>query len=351
MQACALHGIGDLRCEERPVPEPGPGEALVRVMACGVCGSDLPRVFVKGTYRFPLIPGHEFAGEIVVVHADSDASRVGERVVVFPLIPCRRCAACAGGHYAQCADYDYLGSRSDGGFAEYVTAPLWNLLPVPDAVSWEAAAMVEPAAVALHAVRQAGLKPGNAVLIFGAGPIGLLVALWARQQGAGTVLLADIDAARLAFAQTLGFDQVCNVRGQDVRAWVVEQTGAGADAVFEATGASAAFEQAQYCARAFGTVVLVGNPAGGMALSQDGYWQILRKELRLRGTWNSVYGVPEGDEWKAALEAMASGALTVEPLVTHRVALAALPGVLARMRDSGSEFCKTMYMADPGDSL
>ena len=170
MKACVLHAIGDLRTEEVTVPVPGPGWVLVKVAACGVCGSDIPRVFEKGTYRFPLIPGHEFAGVVDAVGEGVDAARIGQRAAVFPLVPCMRCAMCAVGAYAQCADYDYLGSRCDGAFAEYVVAPEWNLVPVPDGLSLEEAAMCEPAAVAAHALRQAKIDLGATVAIFGAGP-------------------------------------------------------------------------------------------------------------------------------------------------------------------------------------
>ena len=104
MQACVLHAVGDLRCDQVKKPAPGAGEVLVRVGACGVCGSDIPRVFKTGTYRFPLIPGHEFAGEIVAVGSDVDPSMMGKRATIFPLIPCRKCAMCAIGEYALCAD-------------------------------------------------------------------------------------------------------------------------------------------------------------------------------------------------------------------------------------------------------
>lgn len=130
MKACVLHDIGDLRLEDVPTPMPKSGEVLIRVAACGVCGSDIPRIFTKGTHRFPIIPGHEFSGVVAAVGAGVADSWKDRRVAVFPLIPCRKCAACGIGAFAQCEDYDYLGSRRDGAFAEYVVAPEWNLLPI-----------------------------------------------------------------------------------------------------------------------------------------------------------------------------------------------------------------------------
>ncbi len=132
--------------------------------------------------------------------------QIGDEVAVFPLLWCGRCAACEQGRYAQCDDYDYLGSRSDGAFAEYVVAPQQNLVPLPAGVSLAEAAMTEPAAVALHAIRRAGDVVGETVVIFGAGPIGLMVGQWARIMGAAQVILFDIVPEKIEMAQDLGFD-------------------------------------------------------------------------------------------------------------------------------------------------
>lgn len=344
MKAWALQAIGDLQLVEMAKPVPRPGEVLLKVRACGVCGSDLPRIFTKGTYQFPTVPGHEYSGEIVEVGAGVDARLIGRGAAVFPLIPCRRCAACEAGQFAQCEDYDYMGSRCDGAFAEYICAPLWNLLLLPDGVGYEEAAMVEPAAVAIHALRQAGLDIGDRVLIYGAGPIGLMLANWAKAWGAGRVLLVDIDQAKLDFAQELGFTEVFNSREGDAIAWVQQQTGRGADIVIEGAGSTHSYEQCMHAARPFGKVVLMGNPAGDMTLSQKGYWEILRKQLTVVGTWNSYYADLPKNEWKLVLEAMASGQLEVKRFITHRVPLDGLHEALLMMRDRTAFYNKVMYV-------
>ncbi|MBM3498400.1 MAG: zinc-binding dehydrogenase, partial [Armatimonadetes bacterium] len=207
MTAAVLHAPGDLRVERVPVPEPAEGQVLIRVGACGVCGSDVPRVMTKGTYSFPLIPGHEFAGTIAAVGPRVRGWREGDRVAVFPLIPCNRCEPCAMRWYEMCESYDYLGSRCNGAFAEYVAAPAWNLLKLPKGVSLECAAMTEPAAVARHGLERVGVVPEDTVAIFGAGPIGIMLAQWAAAMGASPVFLTDvrtdkIDAARRATTAT-----------------------------------------------------------------------------------------------------------------------------------------------------
>ena len=342
MEACVLHAIGDLRHERVARPEPAEGEVLLRVDACGVCGSDIPRVFTKGTYSFPLIPGHEFAGTVEKTGAGVDAGWLGRRVAAFPLLPCRRCAMCEIGAYAQCDDYNYLGSRCDGAFAEYVRVPVWNLLEVPESVSMESAAMAEPAAVAAHALRRAGIDLGDDVLILGAGPIGLMLAQWARIWGAGKVLLVDIDVEKLRFAKTLGFEHLFDAATGDAAGWAKKKTHGGPSLVVEGSGSSAAFEQAMHAARPFGKVVLMGNPSGAMSLSQQGYWAILRKELRVTGTWNSTYADLPRNEWKLALEAMASGALDLAAMVTHRTSLEDLPTRLEMVRDRAEFSNKVM---------
>ena len=244
MKACVLHGIGDLRFEEVPIPEAVVGEVLLKVKASGICGSDIPRVFTKGTYSFPTIPGHEFAGQIVKAGAGVDESLIGKKAAVFPLIPCMRCSACQIGEYAQCLDYNYLGSRCNGGFAEYVTVPVWNLVMIPDALSYEEAAMAEPAAVAVHALRQAGIEIGDSVAIFGAGAIGLMLAQWSKAWGAENVMLIDIDDGKIRFAREQGFELIWNSRDGDPVEWISRVTeGRGADVAVEGAGVSYTLEQ------------------------------------------------------------------------------------------------------------
>ncbi|MGC9359073.1 MAG: galactitol-1-phosphate 5-dehydrogenase [Anaerolineae bacterium] len=344
MQALVLHAVGDLRLERVPRPTPGPGEALVRVVACGVCGSDVPRVFEHGTYSFPLIPGHEFAG-VVVDAPESSEVRAGARVAVKPLIPCGTCPFCAIGALAQCRSYDYVGSRRDGAFAEYVAVPAANLVPVPEGVSLEAAALTEPAAVALHAVRQGGVEPGDRVAVLGAGPIGMLVAQWARIWGAGQVFLADIDSSKLALVEELGLGRPVDSRVEDPVSRVRQETGGlGPDLVVEAAGVPATLVQALWLARPLGRVVIMGNPAADVTLPRDAISQILRKELTIRGTWNSHMVALPVDEWTVALEMMAQGRLRIKPLISHRVSLARGVQALNMMRDRSEPYNRVIFI-------
>ncbi|MFC5402062.1 galactitol-1-phosphate 5-dehydrogenase [Cohnella soli] len=348
MKAYVLDGIGDLNLRRVPKPIPGKDEVLLRVIACGVCGSDIPRIYEKGTYRFPTIPGHEFAGIVEEIGANVDPGLLGRMAAVFPLIPCRCCSSCEIGDYATCTSYDYKGSRSDGAFAEYVCVPAWNLIVAPDGISGEELAMAEPAAVAFHALRRGRLEIGDRVLISGAGPIGLMLAQWARAGGASRVLLADVDDRKLDFAKANGFTDVINPASSDVKAWVSELTGAGVDLAVEGAGHPSSWENCLRAARPGGRVVLMGNPAGPMGLSQNGYWEMLRKQLTVVGTWNSDYAEMPKNEWKLAVGAMAEGKIQVRPLITHPVSLDDLRDAIAVMRDR-SEFCnKVMWTISKG---
>lgn len=324
MEALVLHAIGDHRWEQVPMPVPGPNEVRIRVAWCGVCGSDLPRVFTKGTYHFPTICGHEFAGVIDACGAHVTTYSVGAAVTVFPLIWCAKCPACEVGQYASCENYNYLGSRSDGGFAEYVVAPVQNLLPVPAGVSLEEAAMTEPAAVALHALRRGGgTAPGETVAIFGAGPIGIMLAQWARSSGASQVVLFDLDPGKLELARATGFTLAFNSRENPPVATINRLTGGrGAHLCIEAAGVPQTLAQAIEATRWNGRVVLMGNPSSDVALPAKLISQAMRREISLHGTWNSVYSATGNDnDWSASLHAMASGALTVKPLITHKMPL------------------------------
>jgi L-iditol 2-dehydrogenase len=334
MKVCSLHGIGDLRYEDAPVPEIKADEVLLKVQAAGICGSDINRVFEKGTYHFPTVIGHEFAGVISKVNS-GDEALMGKTAAVFPLIPCGNCAACQTGEYAQCADYDYYGSRRDGGFAEYIAVKKWNLVFIPAGIPAEHAAMAEPCAVAIHAMKAGGVALGDTVIIFGAGTIGLLAAQIACGWGAAQVVLADPDASKLDFARSLGFNHCVDPGAKDPAEYVRSiNDGKGADLALEAAGVPAAVEGCLLAAGTFGRVVLMGNPARNMDISQKAYWEILRKQLTLKGTWNSSYNDAHND-WKLAIQCMERKVFDLSRLITHRFSLSECNRAfeLARKRD------------------
>lgn len=329
MRALVLRANGTLEVTDVPLPEPvSDRDVLVRVRAAGVCGSDLPRAFGGGAYHYPLVMGHEIAGVVEAVPPECEY-RPGDRVVVFPLIPCRACSACAIGAFAQCEDYDYLGSRRDGGFAEYVSVPAWNLFRVPDRLDLAAAALTEPVAVALHGVGKLSVTPGETAAVFGGGPIGLLVAHWLRIRGCSRVFVVEVDGKKLRIACDLGFDAIDGMKSDPVET-IRAATGGGVSCAVEACGLPATYRQSLEVVSTFGQVVLLGNLKGGLDLPEAVVSSVLRRELTISGSWNSSV-VPAGmNEWTTSLDFL-DREINCKPLISHRITLEEAPELFEAM--------------------
>lgn len=278
------------------------GYCVFDVKACGICGSDIPRVFAGASYYYPIVLGHEFCG---VVNDSTNKELIGKRACIFPILPCGECEFCKKEQWASCKHYDYYGSRRDGGMQSQLIMKESNLIPLPDEVSYEAGSMIEPSAVCLHAVKKAQIKKDDTVLIYGAGTIGLLCGMWAKAQGAGKILFSDPDARRIDFAEGLGFERY---------------NGEMADKVVEASGAPAALNDAIKNTKAMGTVVLVGHGAKDVTLEHSNFVQILRKQLTVVGSWNSDRR-HDIDDWQESIDAIANGIIAPEKMITHKIAL------------------------------
>lgn len=242
-----------------------------------------------------------------------------------------------------CEDYDYLGSRRDGGFAEYCLLPsAWHLIRSRNA-SMEELAMTEPACVAQHAIRRANTTCGQYVVIYGAGPIGILAARWAKIFGA-EVLLADIVDAKVAFAREKGFEAV-NVTTESVVDAVRQRNhGQLADAAIEGTGSSPALIGCVECVRPCGTISLLGNPSGATAFPLKIHSTILRKELAIHGVWNSSRAPYPVDEWAYTVRMMDAGTLQVSDLISDRLALEDLPHMMDMIHHRTHPIIKAMYV-------
>ena len=327
MKALTLEENGKLIVEKRSMPaRVTDDDILIRIAACGVCGSDIPRGFENGAYHHPLVMGHEFSGTVAEQKPGSDF-HLDDRVVIFPLIPTDRTdKAYSTGDYAQCKEYDYFGSRRDGAFEEYLYVPEANLFKIPDHVNILHAAMTEPAAVALHGVRKLHIQAGDSALVIGGGPIGNITAQWLRIHGCDQVMVADIDERKLAIAADMGFAAI-NSRTSDLVTEVHRRTGGeGAQRVVEACGLPQTFLQAIQAVATFGEVVFMGNIHGEFAIGEKDFSNILRKELTIYGTWNSKV-VPRGqDDWSTVLRYL-DRELIVAPLISDVVSLDEGPAV------------------------
>lgn len=345
MNAWALHQVNDLRFEITDTPEPTDQEVLAEVKAAGICGSDIPRIYRAGTYSYPLIPGHEFSGVVVKTGKNVDKSWLGQRVGIFPLIPCKSCVPCQNGQYEMCRHYSYLGSRRNGGFAEYAAVPAWNLIRLPDSVSFEEAAMLEPMAVAVHAMRRTSPSPSDTVAICGLGTIGLLLLMFLREAGIKNILAAGNKdfQKRMALGAGLIEDCYCDSKKQDIGKWIMERTdGKGADVFFECVGKNETYAQAVQNTAPAGKVLLVGNPASSMHLEKDVYWKILRNQLTVAGTWNSSFTHHPGDDWNYVLERLMQKRIDPAKMITHRFALGELEKGLEIMRGKTEDYIKIM---------
>ena len=350
MKAYVLHGINDIRYEDTNMPVPGANEVLVKVCAAGICGSDIPRIYKNGAHVHPIIPGHEFAGVVEAAGDEKNASLVGKRMGIFPLIPCMNCEPCKDKKYEMCRKYNYLGSRCDGAFAEYVKAPVWNLIELPDSVPFEEAAMLEPLSVAAHSMRAMiddSTDRNTVVLVWGMGTIGMMLVMLLKAEGFKNVLCV---ASKSYQAETLrekvGIDKENIFEGTDkgkVIEWVTGKFGTGAQIAFECVGKSETYEAVIECAAPSGKVMLVGNPASDMSLSREVYWKILRNQLTVKGTWNSSFTKEENDDWHYVLDKLSKHDIPAEILITHKFNLENLQKGFELMRDKSENYIKCMY--------
>ncbi|GAB3552090.1 NAD(P)-dependent alcohol dehydrogenase [Arthrobacter tumbae] len=324
MRASLLRKQGDVGLETLPVPALGDDQVLVQVVAVGVCGSDV-HYYEHGrigpyVVDHPLILGHELSGRIVAVGARVDASRIGERVAVEPQRPCRVCDQCRHGRYNLCSDIEFYATPPvDGAFTEYVTIQADFAYPVPDSVSDEAAALIEPLSVGIWACQKAEVGPGSRVLVAGAGPIGIIAAQTARAFGAAEVHISDISPDRLAFALQHGATHALDARTGTM-------AGLEVDAFIDASGAAQAVRDGILAVKPAGRVILVGLGADDVALPVS-YLQ--NREIWLTGIFRYA------NTWPLGIELVASGAVNLDVLVTGRYGLADAEDALIAGRQPG----------------
>jgi len=340
MKAAVIHKAGDVRIETVEVPKPGPGEVLVAMKAVGVCGSDVHyyKAGRIGDYavKEPMILGHECAGEIVELGEGVDNVKIGERVAVEPGATCGRCEFCKSGRYNLCRDVVFYATPPvDGAFCEYQTAAAHLCFPIPEGMSFEEGAMIEPLAVGMHACNRADVKPGDSVAILGAGPIGLLCLQAARARGGAPLIAADIDENRLEMAAQFGAAHVINAAESDAAAEIVKLTdGLGADVVFETAGAVQTTQQTVAAAKNGGRIVWVGMP------EEDRFpVDVIRaicKEVAIYGLFRYANCYPP------AIKLVADGRIDVKSMITTRFKLEQVPEALEYAVKHGRECIKIM---------
>jgi L-iditol 2-dehydrogenase len=318
-----------LQLTDMEMPVAGPGDLLVRVKACGICGSDVHGYDLSTGRRIPpIVMGHEAAGVVESVGSGVRDFAAGDRVTFDSMVSCGACGFCRAGEINLCDNRMVLGVscgdyRRHGCFAEYVTVPSRIAYKLPEGLSFEHAAMAEAVSIAVHAVNRAGRILGKSCVVIGAGMIGQLTVQVLRAAGCGVLVATDMDEGRLTRAGQSGADQLMKADTPDLAARVQALTGGrGADLVFEAVGATSPVQAAIACARKGGTVVLIGNTSPKIELPLQA---VVTRELTLLGTCGSQ------GEYPACLEMMVRGLVKVQPLISAVAPLSEGPSWFERL--------------------
>ncbi|MFO7963327.1 MAG: alcohol dehydrogenase catalytic domain-containing protein [Desulfobacterales bacterium] len=338
MKTIVMQGPGErLISSERLVPVPGKNQLLLKVKACGICGSDLHWARL-GLAKPGSIPGHEFSGEVVQVGdgAEADFDR-GDRVTGYPIRTCGDCPACAAGDVKRCPKVKGLGlgnRNCDGAYAEYVVVDTNVSIKIPDTVSWETAACIEPFSVGLYAVKRACIRPGQHVLVIGAGPIGLAAAVWSRFCGAGKVIVSERSKERMQIALKMGADDVIDAQ-TDVAAAFASKTGNRPDIIVEAVGAPGLIQHCIDIAPPGCRIVVAGA-----CMEEDRFRPSMAISKDLEFSFTVGYDL---EDFCFALDMAGKGRIHPERMITHKVGLDDLPDAFEKLKNPTDQ-CKVMII-------
>jgi len=342
MLQAVLKGPHNIEFRDVPVPEPGPGQALVKVRRIGICGSDIHVYHGKHQYAiFPLVQGHEGSGIVAKTGPGVSGLAPGDLITLRPQLYCGECLLCRQGRYNLCEDYKVIGvlGGTTGMASEYYLADAARLHRLPVGMSLDEGAMVEPAAVAVHAVKLGGKAAGKNVLVFGAGPIGNLAAQAAKAMGAARVMITDINPARLELARKCGIDYPVNAAAAELEAAILENLGRDrADFILECAGANKTLEQAIRFARRGTNIVLVGNFYGPVPTELG---LVQRRELNLVGTMNYVAA-----DYEDAIQLIAAGRIKAKELITDYFPLERYADAYRHIDEHSDAVMKVMITVD-----
>lgn len=337
MSAAVFRRPGSVVIEDRDVPSPGPGEVLVRVEACGVCGTDFHIFKGEAPARPPVVLGHEYCGEVVALGEGVAGLQPGDRVAVDPNIACGRCYHCRLGKVHLCESMEALGVTMDGGFTEYSVVPATQCHVLPAGMPAVQGAFVEPVACCVHGIDLAGIRPGNTVVVLGGGTIGLILLQLAQRSGATTLIVSEPVQKKRELALELGATLAVDPLSADLEEQVRAVAPAGADIVIEAVGRPETVEAAVRIAARGGCILLFGVVPED-AKGPVSPFAIYKKELRIQGSYVNPF------TFSRAISLLASGAVKVEPLVEQVVPVGDLPSVLASGPSAGG--AKTLVGLD-----
>jgi len=307
MRAAVFQGAEEIQIEDVPDPVPQTGEVLIRPKYCGICGTDLG-AWTHGTFGSGIILGHEFAGEIIELGPDVDRWSVGDRVVPNSLIPCMHCSFCRGGKFSMCEEVEFLGVTRDGGMAELVTIPANSLYAVPETMSWEEAALIEPLAIVLHGFSKLTFHAGQSVLIMGAGPIGLLATKVAQIRGAASIAISEPNDYRRTLAATLGSIHIHNPTETPLLFAFDDPF----DLVIECSGVAKVAAEAFSLIKKGGTMLVIGLSADPV---EADFMSAVLNEYTLKFSYMGF------SEFPAAINLISNRIIDVKDLITKRIKL------------------------------
>lgn len=342
MKAIKLAEPWKVSCVDIEKPVPKPGEALIKVVAAGICGSDIGAFRgTNGLVSYPRVIGHELAGIVESIPENNkNGIKVGDRVVVDPYLYCGHCYPCRIGRTNCCTDLKVLGVHVDGGMAEYYCHPADMLIKIPEGMSWEQAAMAEPLTISLHGIHRGGLQAGEYCAIIGAGPIGLVAGMVAQAYGAHAILL-DLVQERLDFAKSLGIEYVINSGKEDPVERIKEITGGEmAHQVMECSGANPAIRQTFDLVSNAGRITLTGWPKKETSLPTD---VITKKEIDIRGARTSA------GEFEEALDLINSRKVDMMKILTKTVTMDEAPDTIVDIEKNPGNYMKVVVRVSNAD--
>lgn len=343
MMASILYGPKDIRYEEVNIPKLEKNEVLIKVAYAGICGSDLSRSNNEnGARLYPIILGHEFSGVVAEVGTSVKNIKIGDRVVVAPLIPDPESIYTKEGIQGLSDNYTIIGTGCNGAFAEYVKVPEEHTIILPNEIDLETAAGIEPAAIAYHAFRQSHMQVGDTVAILGCGSIGQFAIQCAKIFGASKIIAVDIFEDKLSLAKELGATHTINSKKENLEERIKELTTYGVNVAIETAGSAFTQTQSLLITRKRGNIVFVGITHTPLNLSESEAERILRSELTIRGSWNSYTSPYPGRAWQGTIDAMAKGEIVFKPMISHKINLKELGKYLVGMYNKSIPFNKVI---------
>lgn len=350
-KAAVLKSIGNWSYEEIEIPEIKPEEALIKTIHSGICSTDIYRSMQSGFYSYPIVPGHEMFGYIYKLGKKNVNLKEGDKVCIYPLINKCQSIDCCGkihgpygfGKYPNvCSKYDFLGSRSNGGYSEYILSPTKNLVKVPDEIEDDLAVFTEPASVALHAFNLAKQdRKFDSVIILGLGPIGLILAAWCKLYKIETVIGVDRNFNRFENFKNFGYSKIIDTSLDNFEEKIKDHTNNnGAEVVFECSGSEKLLNYGIQSLRKSGKLIILSNQLKNSQLSVKSLNKIIREEILIKGSWSSI--LSPFNEWEFTLDTMKNNKLNIKRLISHRFSFSDAPKLFDSLYKKKFKFAKVL---------